>query len=112
MNPLLFIIASVLIGASAQLVLKSGARSSDGVGLLAQLLRPVILTGLSLNALAAALWIVALRSVDLSYAFPWLSLNFILIPLGAAYFYGETLRRRKVIGMWVIALGLVVVAMG
>jgi len=112
MNPLLFIVSSVLLGACAQLVLKAGASHTGSRGLLSILMRPATIAGLGLNAVAAALWILALRSVDLSYAFPWLSLNFILVPLGATLFHGEQLGREKVVGMMVIAVGLTIVAMG
>ena len=112
MNAMLFIIGSVLLGACAQLVMKSGASRSGAGGLIGILTRPATMAGLALNALAAALWIVALRSVDLSYAFPWLSLNFILVPLGAALFHGEVITRRKVVGMLGITVGLAIVAIG
>lgn len=112
MNPLLFIVSSVLLGACAQLVLKAGTSKTGSRGFLGILMRPATITGLGLNAAAAALWIFALRSVDLSYAFPWLSLNFILVPLGAALIHSEPLGKEKVVGMMAIAFGLTIVAMG
>ncbi len=112
MNPIVFIIGSVLLGACAQLVMKSGASRPGSKGLLSILTRPATVAGLTLNALAAALWIISLRSVDLSYAFPWLSLNFILVPLGAALFYGEQITGQKVVGMLGITIGLAIVAVG
>lgn len=112
MSPLVFIVSSVILGACAQLVLKSGAKGSAGGGLWTILTRPKTVTGLALNGIAAALWILALRGVDLSYAFPWLSLNFVLVPLGAALFHGERVDRGRVVGMVTITVGVAIVAVG
>jgi len=112
MSPLAFIVSSVILGACAQLVLKFGAKRSADGGLWKILTRPQTIVGLALNGIAAALWILALRSVDLSYAFPWLSLNFVLVPLGAALFHGERIDRGRVVGMVAIAVGVAIVAVG
>jgi drug/metabolite transporter (DMT)-like permease len=44
-----------------------------------------------MNGLAAMCWVLALRSIELSRVFPLLSLNYLLVPLGARWFFGERL---------------------
>lgn len=61
-----------------------------------------------LYAASSVLWVIALRSVPLSIAYPFMALGYILVPLAALVFYGEHLNLRYFLGAFLIMLGLVV----
>ncbi len=69
---------SVVIGIGGQMLLKAGADAPSFVG---QLFRPSTMIGLVLYAVAAFLYIVALRMIPVSVAFPSVSLSYAIVAL-------------------------------
>ncbi len=60
-------------------------------------------------ALAAAIaWALALTRFELSHAYPFMSLSFVLVLLFGALFLSETLTAAKSIGVVLIVAGLVI----
>jgi small multidrug resistance pump len=68
---------SILIGVGAQVALKVGTAGSDSIA--TQFTRPAVLVGLALYLASAILYVVALRKMTISLAFPTVSLAYILI---------------------------------
>ena len=109
-----FILGGVLLNAAAQLALKAGVRplgalSLDGPTLLPTLWRvftqgPVVL-GLGFYLASVVLWLVALSRVDVSLAYPMLSLGYVVNALAAWWLFGEALGPGHVAGM-VLILGI------
>ena len=66
----------ILAGIGGQLLLKAGADAPDFVS---QVLRPSTLCGLALYGSAAFLYIVALRKIPVSVAFPSVSLSYAIV---------------------------------
>lgn len=99
----------VLLITVSQLLFKAAARRDLGAG--ATLLAPPVLAGLCLNAVAAVCWVIALRRLELNYAFPLLSLNYLLVPLAARALFGERLPRRRVAAIAVILGGVLLCVM-
>ena len=115
-----FILAGVLLNAAAQLLLKAGAKSSGEIVLsagapalwrtalgLAQ--HPGILGGLACYAVSVVVWIVALSRVDVSIAYPMLSIGYVINAVAAWYLFGESLTAQKLIGIGFIVAGVVLV---
>lgn len=102
-----------------QLVLKwqmgqAGPMPAGGLAklgfLLQQFLNPWIMTGF-LAAFAASLaWMGAMTRFDLNYAYPFMSLAFVIVMLLGVAFLGETLNFAKVLGTLLVIGGLVVIA--
>lgn len=118
--PLLLILGAVLLGTAGEVLLKSGI---DGVGRLAfgnpgdigrtvirVLSSPRILIGFACYGLAAILWLMILSRLELSYAYPMLALTYVLVPLAAHVFLGETLSVGRWAGILIIVAGVLVVA--
>jgi multidrug transporter EmrE-like cation transporter len=61
--------------------------------------------GLFLGALNVMLWPVALRYFELSYAYPFLSISFVLIILAGKWMFHEKLDIYKWVGIGFIVLG-------
>ena len=70
---------------------------------------PVFIAALALYGVATVLWIWVLKAVPLSFAYSFMALSFVFVPLLAALFLGETLGWRYVAGTGLIMAGLVVV---
>lgn len=56
-------------------------------------------------------WIIALRSVKLSLAYPLTSLNYVGILLGSYYFFNEQITPVRIAGVFLIFIGVVFVAL-
>src|SRR5687767_9160537 len=92
------ILLSILTGVAGQTVIKIGvsqpgaSTASEGLfSLLAMILTsPLVLLGLLLYGIGALAWIAVLSRVDLSVAYPFLALNFVLVTFSSQFLLGET----------------------
>ncbi|QWC98991.1 EamA family transporter [Polynucleobacter paneuropaeus] len=112
------IIISVLFNALAQISLKLGANRLAGVNIL-DLSTPEkihlfmsmpLLIGMGFYTFSIATWVVALSRVDVSTAYPMLSLGYIVVCILAWYFLGENISQTKVIAMILIVSGVVLMS--
>lgn len=110
---------TVVLSVIGQLLLKwqvarSGAAPSDVRGLVLHvgklLLNPWILAGLGAAFLASILWMLALTKLDLSEAYPYTALAFVIILFTSYFMFGEALTAGKIIGTMLIVCGIVVLA--
>lgn len=60
--------------------------------------------------LASLAWMAAMTKFELSYAYPFMSLNFVLVLVLGILFLGETASFGKVLGLFLIVLGTYVSA--
>ena len=116
-----WVLGGVLLNAVAQLLLKAGALSAGQISLsagtpalwrtaagLAQ--RPDILGGLACYAISVVVWIVALSRVEVSIAYPMLSIGYVVNALLASWLFGEDVNTQRWLGIGVIVIGVVLVA--
>jgi drug/metabolite transporter (DMT)-like permease len=116
------ILGSVILGVVGQLVLKAGVSSLGPLALGGEsrliatlrrvLLQPWIVTGFALYGLGMLFWLVALSQVELGYAYPFISLSYVLILIASWAFFGEELSAMKLFGVAAICLGVIVIAGG
>jgi len=116
-----FLFTGICLNAFAQLLLKKGTNAigaihltSDnwfaiGMKLATQL--PII-GGLSCYVISVAVWIVGLSRVDVTIAYPLLSLGYIINAVGAWYFLGEPVSAQRVLAIFVIIVGVVLLTRG
>jgi multidrug transporter EmrE-like cation transporter len=116
---LALILTGVLLNAVAQLLLKAGARviagfeftPANAVAIAGRVaLNLPILAGLACYAISVIVWILALSRVDVSIAYPMLSIGYVVNALAAAWLFGEPLGALRVAGIGVIILGVWMVA--
>ena len=74
-------------------------------------LKPWILSALLATFLSGLSWMVVLNKFQLSYAFPFTALNFIVILAASALILGETITPPKVIGTMIVMAGILVMAL-
>jgi Membrane transporters of cations and cationic drugs len=113
------ILTGVLLNAGAQLLLKGGTNQLGVIAvgeqpLLSTALRtatePHIVGGLGCYVVSVAIWIMALSRVEVSIAYPMLSIGYVVNALAAYYLFGESLTAAKIAGIGVIILGVVLLA--
>lgn len=108
----LLVLASISLGVTGQVLLKLGAHTpvlAPG-DLIGNLLRPTTLVALSLYVAATLLWITVLSRAPLSYAYPLLGLNYVLVVLMSAWILHEPVSVHRWIGVSVIVVGFLVTA--
>ena len=99
--------AAILIGVAGQLLLKTGAeRAGDGV--LAQFLSGYTIAGLAAYAVGAICYIVAIKRIPVSIAFPSVALSYVLVAIAAHLLWNEALGWQQFAGIGLIAAGILV----
>src|SRR3546814_16289749 len=74
---------------------------------------PLLILALMLYGSATLLWVLALREVPLSSAYPFTALAFVLVALASAAFFDEELGPRYFVGLefviggvWILGIGV------
>ncbi len=88
----------------------SGAAGGPLALVMTILTSPLILMGIGFYGLGALAWIAVLARMDLSYAYPFLALNFVLITIVSHLFLGESIPFSRWIGVIIICSGIIVIA--
>ena len=110
-----YLISGVMLNAVAQLALKAATNRLGVVSLsfdtlLSTALRvgmqPFIWLGLGCYAVSVAVWIAALSHVEVSLAYPFLSLGYVVNAFAAWYLFGESLTVQRLIAIGVIIVGV------
>jgi drug/metabolite transporter (DMT)-like permease len=112
------ILLSILCGVAGQTVIKMGVSqpgaSEAAVGLVSlvnMIVRsPQVMLGLVLYGVGALAWIAVLARIDLSIAYPFLALNFILVTVSSQFLLGESVPGLRWLGVLVICSGIFLVA--
>ena len=116
---LALILTGVLLNAMAQLLLKAGSRAIAGItvslasvtSLFERLAtNPAIYGGLVCYAVSVVVWILALSRVDVSVAYPMLSVGYVVNALLAWWLFAEALTPTRIAGVAVIIVGCWLVA--
>ncbi len=118
-HPYFYIFLCVVLNVVSQLLLKTGMNTIghfqiEANNLLTTTIRiatnPNIIIGLLLYGLSFALWLVALSRLDVSIAYPLLSIGYIIMPFVAYLFLGEVLSILKIVGICIIIAGVYIVS--
>lgn len=106
--------AMIALMTFAQLLFKQAGlhANSHPEWYLALALNPWLAIGLAASAAGMGCWLLALRRLALSTAYPWTAFTYILTPIGATALFGEVITSRYVVGMALIVTGVVVATGG
>lgn len=83
--------------------------AASGNGFHTIFFEPLFILALVIYGSATLLWIYVLKSVPLAYAYSFMALTFVLVPLLAALWMGETVTLKYAVGAALIITGLVVI---
>ena len=115
------VLLSVSFSSLAQFLLKLGMKSasvqhavssSPANALFAAITNPAVLGGLTLYGLGALVWLSVLARIDVSIAYPFVSISFLFTAALAVLFLGEPLSLTMIMGTGLIIMGVVVLARG
>jgi len=114
-----FILLGVLLNAAAQLLLKAGTNAVGQFEFSAANILPVgmklafephIMGGIACYVVSLVVWIMGLSRVEVSIAYPMLSIGYVLNALAAWYLFGESVTMTRLVGIGVIIIGVYIVA--
>ncbi|MFN3549415.1 MAG: transporter [Mesorhizobium sp.] len=119
MKYIVFILFTVMTNAAAQLMLKYGMMSMGplsfaGVNPVLKILQivfsPWIFFGLSVFVISMASHLYVLSKVDLSFAYPFLSLAYVAVAIFAYFVFREDLNAWRIAGIGFICVGTILIA--
>ena len=121
MNPVSFslVLAGVLLNAAAQLLLKAGTNRIGEFAFTASNILPIggrvatepcVLGGLTCYVVSVVVWIMALSRVEVSIAYPMLSIGYVVNAVAAWYLFGEAVSAQRMVGIATIIVGVFIVA--
>ncbi len=116
---ILLILITALLNTSAQLILKAGMEKIGEFNFAVNNILPIgmkvifspfIITGIVIYVVSLSLWLLLLSRVPVSVAYPMSSMGFVFNAVGAYFIFGEHLSYPQVIGIFVIVLGVYLLA--
>ena len=119
MSGFLLILTGVLLNAVAQLALKASVKGMGAIGLsmtgsgavaLRLMSEPWLWVGLFCYGISVIIWILALSRVDVSIAYPMLSIGYVVNAFAAWMLFGEVLSVAKLAGIGIIIIGVYILA--
>jgi drug/metabolite transporter (DMT)-like permease len=116
-----YILATVLFTVYGQLVLKwqvnkAGVMPASALHKIIFLIRLIwnswILSGMLAGFLAFLCWMAAMTKFELSYAYPFMSLSFLLVLILSAVLFREPMTIAKTVGVTLVVVGLIIASRG
>lgn len=114
-----YILISVLAGAIGQILLKKGVSNMGALTLsLGQLpgilwrvaTNPYVVFGLLIYVTGTVFWLAALSRVDLSYAYPFASLSYIVMLVASWLLFKEDISLTRIVGTLVVGVGILIIS--
>jgi drug/metabolite transporter (DMT)-like permease len=112
---LAYILAAGILAVAGQIILKRGLAiqgmlqltpASIPTTVLSLALNPLVILGLAVTVSGTFFWLILLSRVDLSYAYPFASLNYILILAASWLILGEPISGVRLLGVASICVGV------
>jgi drug/metabolite transporter (DMT)-like permease len=116
---LFYLFLSVFLGVSGQFLIKHGLYRVGSIeGTIPEMLRsiafamrnPFILMGFISYFMSASSWLILLSRVELSYAYPMVSLGYVFVVIASRFILGEAVTLSRLLGTIVICAGVILVA--
>ena len=113
------ILSGVLLNAFAQVLLKKGMLGIGYFEIQFQNFFPIIkkvatnlhvLLGLSFYVISVTIWLLVLARVEVSYAYPFLSVGYVVVTLVGYFIFQESLPWMRVIAVAVIIVGVILLS--
>jgi multidrug transporter EmrE-like cation transporter len=115
----MLILLGVLLNACAQLLLKAGMIQIGHFQFSFANIFPIslkvmgnapIVAGLFAYVVSVVVWLLVLSRAQVSYAYPMLSIGYVVNALAAYYFFGEDLSLLRIAGILVIISGVYLIS--
>ena len=113
---LLLVFLCTLVGAAAQMFIKTGANHLSQPGFLGAIAglvtNPMLFTGYALYGINTLMLAVALRDSELSLLYPVIALTYVWVSILSVALFHESMNLFKTAGIAVIVLGVAVLGRG
>lgn len=115
----LLIVATVLLNTTSQILMKTGMNqvgtidfSFNGMGRLAQgfVTNVFVIVGLTTMIISMVTHLMSLSQFDVSFAFPFISLAYVVVLIYGYFVLGENINASRVAGIGFIIFGTVLIA--
>jgi len=119
--PWFMVAATILLTSYGQLVIKWQASSyqATAVGWFGKLpvvvqllLQPWVISAFVAAFAASLCWMLAVSRLELSRAYPFMALNFLIVCVAAVPLFGEVFTVSKAIGLATVIVGLIIISQG
>lgn len=111
---IVMLLVAISLGAAGQICLKLGVNQLGAGGGLLGVLRgiftPYVFAGFAFYGLSSIIYLMALQRLDLSYAYPFVALSFVMVTVLSWWLLDETLPLLRVAGLVLILSGVLTVA--
>ncbi len=116
---LVYILISVLAGGFGQVILKKGMTdigpltltfSQLGSILIRLFTNAYVIIGLGVYVISSILWLVALSRVNLSFAYPFVSLGYVIMLIASWQLFHENISLLRLLGCGTIILGIILIS--
>ncbi|MFZ3085838.1 MAG: EamA family transporter [Candidatus Hydromicrobium sp.] len=121
-SSILLILFSISIAVAGQILLKIGINRIGMVNFgslyaLKQLFfgvikSPMVISGLFLYVISAAIWLVVLSAVDLSFAYPFIGFTYVMVLVLSKFILKEDVNPIRWAGALIITIGVIVISRG
>ena len=115
---LLFAVLALTVYGQLMIKARALAHASEAVGspdtlhyLLAMFTDFWVLSGFGAAVLAGACWMLAIERLEVGYAYPFMALSFVLVPIGSTLLFGEPLPRIQLLALALIMAGVTLSAL-
>lgn len=116
---IIYILISVVGGAVGQIMLKQGMNTIGPLTITAgQFFRmlwvmgtnPYVFSGLAIYVLSVVFWLAALSRVDLSFAYPFASLSYLVMLVASWGLFDEKISVLRLVGTIVVCVGVLIIS--
>jgi multidrug transporter EmrE-like cation transporter len=114
---IVLILVSVLLNCAAQLCIRKGMLQVGEIGLDGLMTHLWTMVGnlwlwmaMICYAVSILLWMAVLSKVEVSFAYPFLSIGYVVAALVGYQFFGESLSLTRIAGILVICLGVFLIS--
>ncbi|MEW6202081.1 MAG: SMR family transporter [bacterium] len=117
--PFILLFTSIAFAITGQLLMKAGILRVEGIdfsrgNIPGQMLRlvtcPQIIFGLVVFAVSMIFYLAAISKLDISMAYPMVSINYVLIQIFSKIFFHEKINLYRVFGVLFIISGVVLIS--
>jgi uncharacterized membrane protein len=106
------VFACTLLGAGAQVLIKTGANALPHPSVAQMITSPYLLSGYSLYGLSTVLLVLALKHGQLSLLYPVISLTYVWVTILSVMVFHEVMNPLKLAGIVLIVAGVGVLGLG
>lgn len=119
LSNLILILGSVLLNCAAQLFMRKGmlivgevsvSLHSLGSAFVPMVTNVYLWLSMACYAVSIVLWMVVLSKVEVSFAYPFLSVGYVVAAVVGYYLFGESLSLTRIAGILVICVGVYLIS--